>query len=370
MSNFIADVACCFQVTIFQDYHDTVISVGMSHLPRNAGVFEESDIAVGIEFLSPLDEREANHPKEIAPFEMAVALVSSISSQSCAFRLQEPPNARQFGSIIMKSRSALHGATASGVFLAIGSMALSIYVALTASLPFPPTVPLFGSSVFLQLILPCLGLSMCFTDSDGQAMKKVPPKNDISVTFNCKEGTTFFAISAAKSILPALLPQLLHLIVQGSVRAYFSSDTMCPDSNKWTDGIRCTADPSPAEDKTWGSAGMIVFLAFVANIAVASAGCMHRFTLFSNKAAWTWNFLWLGAFASTVFLLFMILHFVVADDVKSAVPWYSFLIATTSAVFGLFTIEALKRVAISQEVRAEKLRRLQFETRLGAWSPR
>jgi magnesium-transporting ATPase (P-type) len=342
----------------------------MSHLPRNAGVFEESDIAVGIEFLSLLDEREAINPKEIGSFETAVSLVSSISSQSCAFRLQEPPNAKQFGSIIMKSRSALHGATASGVFLAMGSISFSFYVALTACLPLRPTVPLLGSSVYLQLILPCLGLSLCFTESDGQAMKKVPPKNDASVTFNRKEGHTFFALTTAKSILPALLPQLLHLIIQGSVRAQFSSETMCPDSNRWTDGIRCTADPSPAEDRAWSSSGMCVFVAFVVNISVASAGCMHRFTSFSNKAAWTWNFLWLGAFASTLLSSFMILSLWVTDDVQSTVPWYSYLIAITAAVVCLLAVELLKTAAISQEVRAEKLRRLQFETRLGAWSPR
>lgn len=357
------------KVSVFQEYHDTVISVGMSHLPRNAGVFEESDISVGIDFLLPSDEGDDTAAgKQGSPLDLAVQLVSSVSSHSCAFRLPEPPNSKQFWSIIMKSRSALKGATAAGVFLAIGSISLSLYVLLTACMPLLPAVPILCASFYLQLILPCIGLSLCFTDSDVAAMKQVPPKND-GMSSSRKESITFFCLTAGNALLPALLPQFLHLIVLGSARSVLG-EMSCLDSKGWAEGVRCRAESSAEEDDLWLLSGIAVFIAFLINITMVSAGCMHRFSSFLNYTAWTWNGFWLVTVILTMAVLFGVMFSPTIADVRLMMPWYAYLFAAASPFICLGTIEALKTVAIRQEARAEKLRRLQFETRLGAWSPR
>eukprot|EP00975_Prorocentrum_lima_P058805 12332888-Prorocentrum_lima.AAC.1 len=67
-------------VDVFQDYNDTVLAVGLSHLPGNQKVFFGSDIAIGVDVLS----EEVSFAEEgkgcdtLMPSE--VAFVSSIST--------------------------------------------------------------------------------------------------------------------------------------------------------------------------------------------------------------------------------------------------------------------------------------------------
>ena len=39
------------QIETFQEYNDTVIAVGLSHLPWNSRIFATADLAVGVDVL-------------------------------------------------------------------------------------------------------------------------------------------------------------------------------------------------------------------------------------------------------------------------------------------------------------------------------
>lgn len=75
------------------------------------------------------------------------------------------------------------------------------------------------------------------------------------------------------------------------------------------------------------------------------------FAIFCLHAA-----LYLGLYADTEF--------------KKALPWYYYVLSIVNPLLCLVWNELCKNVEIKAERRAEKFRRLQFETRLGAWSPK
>ena len=105
-------------------------------------------------------------------------------------------------------------------------------------------------------------------------------------------------------------------------------------------------------------------------IVILSASFLSRTEFIKGKNPWRSNPLWgWGLLAS---LLFIVLYLVATLDngVWGALPWYFYIVAIIMPPLGLLASEFVKKSDQRQEYRAEKLRRLQFETRLGMWSPK
>jgi len=210
------------------------------------------------------------------------------------------------------------------------------------------------------------------TDGDIDTMKRVPPKNDKSLTFGRNEKSMFYSMVVAKALLPAVLPQILHLIAFGELVIDFEPDlvdVLCPGASTWVDIVRCEGlkDYSgPAKT----SAGSLVFGQFALCMFIASAGFVNRsFGLMEGKP-WISNFVWLVCNFIVIGLMILYVSLTTEEGTAAALPWYYFVIAATTPFLCLAGVEGCKRPEIKQQQRAEKLRRLQFETRLGAWSPR
>jgi len=361
------------QIEIFQEHSDTVITVGISHLTRNYCIFSSADIAVGIDILdtdsATFDGKTGNH---ILPQELEFA--NAISAHACAFRFRGASSIAHIPSIIQKGRESLEATIAAAIFLVTGCLSFSFFVLFTVCSPLVaiPFVPTLGCVLYLQLLLPLLGLSMAMTSGDSDTMKRVPPKNDKDLTFGRNEKSTFYSMVVAKALLPALLPQILHLIVFGELVIDFEPelvDSQCPGASNWVDIVRCEGlrDYSgPAKT----SSGSLVFGQFVLCMFVASAGFVDRLFLLSERKPWVSNFGWLVCNLFAIGFLVLYVSLTTEDGSAAALPWYYYVIAVTTPFLSLVGVDVCKRPEIKLEKRAEKLRRLQFETRLGAWSPR
>ena len=66
----------------------------------------------------------------------------------------------------------------------------------------------------------------------------------------------------------------------------------------------------------------------------------------------------------------MYLALAVTDGTARALPWYYYVFCILNPILCFAWNELCKSVDAKAERRAEKLRRLQFETRLGAFSPK
>jgi magnesium-transporting ATPase (P-type) len=303
-----------------------------------------------------------------------IEFVQSISSHSCAFRLRGASSVTRIAAIIEKGRVVLEAAITSTIYVVTCCVSFSFYSLFSLCAPQSslPTVPILGSSLFILLVLPILGLTMAMSEGDDNVMNRVPPKNEQGVAFAKAERTTFYSLFLSKAILPALLPQILHPIVFGELMLRFEADvlgSLCPAAQTWSDVARCDG-LRDFVGQTKSSADTIVFAQFALCTLVASTGYVHRYLSVRGHKPWERNVLWL---CSVLLAFGLLVVGVVMSSEKgtiAALPWYYFVIASITPPLCLFWVEQCKQREAKLEKRAEKLRRLQFETRLGAWSPR
>jgi magnesium-transporting ATPase (P-type) len=328
---------------------------------------------VGIDVLEEtIIEPNLSHQNPLWKAELE--FVQSMSSHSCAFRLRGASSVAFISDIIEKSRASLNAAVAALIFLVYGCVSFSFYVFFSACtlMTTMPYVPSLGSALYLLVILPCVGMAIQMSDGDKNNMKRVPPKNVRTVAFTPGERRLFYVVSSAKALFPAVLPQILHLIVFGEFVLKFDPEFVasnCPNATSWVDIVRCEGMRNYS-GVAKGSAGTLVFSQFMLCVVTASSAFVNRFLPVKEQLPWERNICWLYS----VFVSFgIIITYVTLSTERGSfevLPWYFYVIAGTTPFMCLVWVEVCKRPEARQEDRAEKLRRLHFETRLGAWSPR
>ncbi|KAK1741012.1 putative transmembrane protein 94 [Skeletonema marinoi] len=191
-------------VDVFQDYNDTVLAVGLSHLPGNQKVFFGSDIAIGVDVLSEeVSFAEVGKGCDtLMPSE--VAFVSSISTWSSSINLVGSQAMYHILEIIRIGRSSLEAAVTSVGFFFTG-FATSV-----------PIIPPLGSFLYNQVILPMIGLSLAFTDGSNEFMSRVPSKNE-SFRYSWRGSRRIYFNGLLRAFLPAVVPHFLYLIALGEL---------------------------------------------------------------------------------------------------------------------------------------------------------
>jgi magnesium-transporting ATPase (P-type) len=354
-----------------------VIAIGLSHLPWNEGIFSTADISVGIDVLSEAVEGGSHFPEKVSSTRVLpseVEFVSAMASHSCAFRFRGAESLVHISSIIAQGRASLEAAIAAGVFLVASCLSFSFFVLFSACAPSTtiPFVPVVGAVLYLQIILPSIGMTMAMNNGNAEAMKRVPEKNDQSVIFSRNEGWRMYQMIVLKAIPPALLPQLLHFIAFGELVLHFDPDLVssgCPGATSWVDVVRCDAlkDYSGVART---SSGVLVLAEFVFCTIIASAAFVQRFNSSWEHPPWRGNRAWVWAVISVATLTCIYAGLGVEKGTGGALPWYWYLLAVTMPWICLVWNESFKPAEAKPVRRSEKLRRLQFETRLGAWSPK
>ena len=360
---------------IFHEYDDTVVAIGLSHLTRNEDIFASADVAVGIDILEETMDginNKSNSLSQISKSEFE--FVQSMSSQSCAFRLRGASSVAYISTILEKSRASLDAAVSSAIFLIYGCMTYSLYVLFSVCTPGTsiPHVPTIGSALYLLFVLPGVGLSMQMTDGEANIMKHVPMKNEKIISIGRRDSLTFIVMVLVKAVLPAFLPQILHMIAFGELVIKFDSiyvTTHCPEANNWVDIVRCDGMKHYVGDAK-SSAGSLVLAQFILCVVLSSTAFVYRFQALRQQFPWERNGLWMISLLVTIGVLIMYMIVSTKQGTAALLPWYFYVISITSPFLCIMWVEYFKRSEIKQEERSEKVRRLQFETRLGAWSPR
>ena len=354
----------------------------MSHLQRNSGIFATADIAVAIDIFtdipanSALPEGILNKTADNQVLPAEATFVSSISAHSCVFRLQGAASLAHVPTIIAEGRAALEAAVAAVLFYISACLSFSFYMLFTvcAASTAVPFVPIMAAVCYHLIFLPLMGISLAWSDGDKNSMNIVPPKNDQTVTFGRNERDRLFTSGILKALLPAILPQLLHLIAYGELMIKFEPElvqTQCSASvgpGDWAKIVRCEA-LKHYFGAARTSAGLFVFAELVLCTIVAPATYVHGTTPILELPPWSGNSLW--AYSVVLGLLLVTAILLAAEGGSfSALPWYFYILAVLMPPICVAWNEFLKRTDRRHELRAGKLRRLQFETRLGMWSPK
>jgi len=375
----------------------------LSHLSQNECIFSTADMAIGVDILcQDFDPESADGPQgdsesssegdgssekaisdgrkysraSVLPDE--TLFVSSIVAHSCILNLRGTTAISHIPDIIASGRAALDASSVAGLFaltgyVSYGFMVLFCTFSVTTSIPF---VPALGSLLFLQFLLPFLGLSLAATCSDKQSMNRVPPKNDESVVFARGEGRRLFQHTCIRACISAIAAHFVHLIGFGSLMLNFERGYLVAGDcgtllggMDWQNVARCDAVrqySGPVKD--WAGSLMLAELSLC--LVVLSSSFLSRTEYIKDKNPWRSNPLWGWAFLASLLLVVFYLVATLDNGVWGALPWYFYIVAIIMPTLGLLISEFVKQADQRQEYRAEKLRRLQFETRLGMWSPK
>ncbi len=280
--------------------------------------------------------------------------------------------------ILAQGRASLAAATSASIFFLHGYLSFTLYVFFTvcsvaSAIPF---VPMVGSAIYLLIILPVVGIPMTMSDPEKRYMQKVPPKNDLSQSFGVKEGKVFCFVSLLKALPPAILPQLLYLIALGELMIETEPETiqaMClsnPNPVEWVSVTRCS-ELGGYRGVAHDTAVALSLAELALLMVVASASFVYRTLSIWEEPPWRRNHLWVVSSLLALVIIAIYLLLSVERGTFSLLPWYYHFLAFIIMPFlCLMWDEYLKRPEKSVLDRAEKLRRLQFETRLGMWSPK
>ena len=346
-------------------------------------IFSRADISIGVDVLAEENFFANSHTYNALQRE-EIAFVGSISTHSSVFNLRGSQATCHFVEIIRIGRVCLEATTSAFFFTLSGNLAFSIFVLLCSCqvVTAVPTIPVLGSFLYTQVVLPVIGLSMCYTDEAKDFMNRVPPKNDPLVEYSLRGNRRLYFSGLLRAALPAIIPQFLYLIVLGDLMWTFDQpfvEEFCVQSldghNIGTNKppissiIRCGAlrDYSgPATE----SAGAIALAALAMSTCVMSTSYVFRTESICLEPPWKRNHLWVFTLALSFILIALYLMVVLEPGSMSALSWYFYLLFVMAPFGCLYLCEMVKMIDQKQEKREMMMRRLQFETRLGMWSPK
>jgi magnesium-transporting ATPase (P-type) len=345
--------------------------MGLSHLPRNAGIFSTADISVGADVLAeelaavPASPKKHASTDHLLPHE--VKFVAAVSAHSCVFKLRGAASSSLIPSIIERARASLEAVSAAAYFTLFGSVSLSIYVffcmcSASTAVPFVPTL---GSVLYLQVVLPLLSLGLAMSDTDDESMHRVPPKNDQSISYR------LYTNIVLKALLPTVFTCVLYLLAFGQLMIKFEPELLqeeCSmsandiEEKRWTSVIRCESLKTySGEART--SAGALILAELVLCVIIGSASFVYATASVVEMPPWSRNHCW--ALMSLLSIVFVAVYLAVTleNGSFSALSWYFFVLAAIIPFLCLLGNELVKQSERKHIERAAKLRRLQFETR-------
>jgi magnesium-transporting ATPase (P-type) len=367
------------QVNVFKSYHDTVLSLGLSHISQNDNTFTSSDLAFGIDILFQTSNEDSDHQTSskscfLSHHRKELLFVSKIASNSCVFNLSFGQSGLlNMAEILGRGRGALSSGTSSGYFVIYASVVYTLTIFMctfSASTPIP-VIPASSVILYIQVFVPLIALSMAFSREKKESMSIVPPKNDPNITFGNGRYRAIFHM-VIRSLIPAGASGLVFLISFGELikeldPEILESLNLDSSMSHWTSVMRCDGLSTYVGQASLASSNLMLSELTLCVIA-QSISFLFGNDPISNPMRK--NFVWTIVSLSCVAIVMLHLNFVLPAGCLQALPWYFYLIALAFPLISLAFCEVVKKKNKHFEQRSEKLRRLQFETRLGMWSPK
>ena len=378
------------------------MALGLSHRSRNERTFSTSDLSIGVDILgqqiysshdgtyrtlrngeswSAVDAKLSIN--SILPAE--VEFVSSIVSHSCLFNLRGCSTMTFLPKIIAHGRTALQSTTASGVFIANGSLSLSFLIFLSTcsiSINIPYISPI-GAIMYLLILLPILGFSIAISETDQESMNRVPDKNDVTQIFPGRgEANRLYKFALLRSLPPAILSQLTHLISFRELIYKFDLEflqTECAFSNTIDESQISDFEPNfifacneLASYRGTASiiAGQLMLAQMAICVAFASIGFVHKTQSIFKESTFITNHILIVGLTLALILLIVFLLCIFENVTLDNFSWYFYSSYFMSPIMCIGFGEWIKGYDNKHEKRDAAFRRLKFETRLGMWSPK
>lgn len=390
-------------ISIFQENNEVVMGVGSSLKESNAALFSKADTAVALQGdAHTFFDEKLPKGKELPMLSYDDMEFSHIlNTLACSFRIRSndsngdgntdpgdnaAPSLTHLIELIRLGRCVLTNFRQMIAFIFVSQLFLATLILASYVVPFPLVPQLSCASIFwlLWVLVPAVSLSMLASGSEKNVMKQTPRKNEeIELQEDLPRLAAYFVVRHLPSALVSILvfECLLGFSLEAS-REQLGDEYV---AYTWIDFIMrnstILARPRPpAVDAAVNraEAGMLLVIGF--SIVASSCGYLHRCeSIFSMSPLR--NRIWLGTCALVVCvqLVISVLRAGIEGGdgfslwwfVSSIVPWLFWLLAL---IVWPLTVIAVDEVAKAHDrrhmTRYYKFLRMQFDTRLGMWSPK
>ncbi|CAH0518116.1 unnamed protein product [Peronospora belbahrii] len=398
-------------ISIFQENHEVVMGVGSSLKESNAPLFSKADLAVALQGgVQAFFDKPIPHGKELSIFsDDDIQFSHILNTLACAFRLKSAPDVSHdtdsnddtisggtasvahLIELIRLGRRMLTNFNQMNTFIFVSQHLIATIILASYAVPFPHVPQLSCSSIFwlLWVLVPALSLSMLATASEKDIMKKTPRKNEeYDMEDDLPRLVTYFVCRHVPSVLLSIA--VFECLLGFSLQASSISDPRAFENERFHDfrwmnfifdNELLTVKPRPAivaaaVDRA--EAGMLLSIGIC--IVTSSCGYLYRCESIFKVSPFR-NIMWV-AVAFLLLCLQLLVSTLRAGIVGAdgIILWH-FASQSVPRVFWVVSLgvwpliiicvdEVLKTHDKRHLVRYNKFLRMQFDTRLGMWSPK
>lgn len=396
-------------IGVFQEHHEVVMGVGSSLKETNAPLFAASDVAVGIQgkphafFHQKVPSGDEVDWKQLCEEDLQFSHI--LNTLACSFRLKSveddaankgaTPSLPHLLELIRLGRRLLTNFYQLYAFIFVSQLQIATLIVFAYLAPLPLVAQLSCVSIFWLLwgLVPVISLTMLASTSEKDVMKKTPRKNEpIDTQDEMPRLVAYFIIRHVPSALLAIV--VFHCLVGYSLQAAVAStdflgplDVTSYRDYRWIDFVLRNNEivvlrPRPpavtaAVDRA--EAGMLLLIAL--SIIASSSGYLYRCESLLTSMPTRCNRMWIVAASALLVIQIIISIFragITGADgsslwhfMSSSVPWFVWvLFFVVWPLVVIATDEAVKSHDRAYITRYYRFMRMQFDTRLGMWSPK
>ncbi|GJJ79029.1 hypothetical protein EMPS_11388 [Entomortierella parvispora] len=346
------DEAATDMIKIFQDYGEVVCCIGSSLNINNIAAFAKADISVGME---PI--RMHSSPESRSAF----SLGAKINSLPCGLTMHSETSLYALTQVVREARRLLNSQRQGVVFMIASFLSISLLLLVSYCFLLPAAMTGYQILWLMWIIVPLIILSFFFSPHEPDTMTMMPSKN-ISPLRDLQRFIFYFL---ARFILPIAMCVFIFLFTlhiydgQEGYSFLFNSFGGSPWL-QWSD------------EEQWALlyAQNYTLVVWVWYMIWMSSTFMSR-TL-SLRAFKPWkNRVWIGVCIVSIGLqfVFCVISLFRGPHRVQEVPWWLFVLSFLWPVVFLPVQELVKTRDAKECVRAQKLAKLEFNTKLGMHSP-
>ncbi|KAI1321202.1 hypothetical protein EDD11_007768 [Mortierella claussenii] len=340
-------------IKIFQDYGEVVCCIGSSLNINNIGAFAKADISVGME---PI--RMGSSPESRSAF----SLGAKINSLPCGLTMHSETSLYALTQVVREARRLLNSQRQGFVFMIASFMSISLLLLVSYCFLLPPAMSGYQILWLMWIIIPLLVLSFFFSPHEPDTMTMMPSKN----TSPLRDLSRFIFYFLVRFILPIGMCVFVFLyalqIYDGQEGYHFLFNSFGEDTPwlEWTD----------SEQWALLYAQNFTMVIWVWYMICMSSTFMSR-TLSLQSFIPLKNKVWIGACIASLVLqfVFCIISLFRGPHRIQDVPWWIYVLAFLWPLVFLPVQELVKARDLKECVRAQKLAKLEFNTKLGMHSP-
>ncbi|OQS05388.1 hypothetical protein THRCLA_02470 [Thraustotheca clavata] len=374
-------------ISIFQEYNEVVLGVGTSIRESNVPLFSKADLSIAFEGNpNTLFGDELPKGSNLPTFSDADMELSQIlNTLTCCFTIRDFSPNRASPTVLIElirlGRLMLTNFTQLITYIFVMQLFVATILLLAYLVPFPEVAQLSCVSILwlLWIVVPSLSLSMLSSPADHAIMTRTPPKNE------ALDWSELPIYRVSGYFLLRCLPSAMFLmfVFQCFFGLSLQMSSRDPPLENWWDHAWGDQDlfvhPRPARinaalDRAEGMMlfGMGVF------IIVTSSGHLYRsdsIFIESPLRNKPWLCVCIILFLLQIGISIARIGLIGIDGIEfntflHFVPWYYWFALSVWPFLVIGIDELVKRHDHKLVVRYYKFLRMQFDTRLGMWSPR